>query len=943
MTIFLFFFIFLISMVLISSTSKGDIMGLLNSSGVIHYTLTHFNDSTTNQSLIVNLTDTTSLTHLKIPKNASILSAKFNVTGQNSIFTLLTSVSLESKSNASLGNNYLDYDGSNFFIECTSALNGDNVFNDYCVAIYNIAGTYLGQTNVSINSAHQIEGLKVNGTSVYVSDDSDSLFYKYTIATNTRTNVFNYTCNSVGGTNSGGFGLEYNGSDFYLTNPDGLTTDLCSWNFSNKTQSIINDYSTPLENAGGSDTDLFLASDNITMYVIHNNDLIYINLSSKSTKIVGTSSAQGIAGDDNYIYTTLNGISQYAREGLPSNINISVNGTPFFVFEGTFNRDNGTSDFKDYLQSELNRCSPNTKGICNILINITSSTRGKVNLYNLQINYTYNITPQIEIAQFTNKTYNFSVGSFFPILRKFRFKNLFPTTDLNITGFFVNSTTSNCFIDGVSRPVGRNAIQPYCNLTNPQYTNASGGIWTNHTLFDNTTLGTYSPVNLTNSSQLLNNSRERIRFFNVTSYYPNGSIANHSLEDIIYNITFWINLTDTDLPNKSVGYAQGIKWFNGSNFVSLNTTNNCKNPDIIAEGNYSNVTNAGLLWYGCYNDSDFDDVNDYFKILVPQLSNHQFYLFGEEDSKKPNATIIKPIGTQSSTTFTIDLNVTDDVGLDICYYNVTNSADTVTEIAKTTFACGNFTTTGTVSGDGTYILNMFSNDTSGNENITLGTFSVSVPAGGGGSSGGGGGGVSECPIGFFLNESGLCINASLYKNITLLNLTVLQLKLFPNVPDVDKYSLFTPFEKNTEEWAYLLTANKVLKNCSTTGNFECEIRSNSTILLTSLIKNEGFSFCTKLQTGTIRAIDVDNTVASKNIRTRILNFGCAIPLPNFKIGNPPFLNYLLDIKNGVLKGIMIWFFVVLSVSGFITYGIIAKNINIKNLKAKAIKSLKAKT
>ena len=245
---------------------------------------------------------------------------------------------------------------------------------------------------------------------------------------------------------------------------------------------------------------------------------------------------------------------------------------------------------------------------------------------------------------------------------------------------------------------------------------------------------------MTNSSQILNNSRVRLRYFNITSSYPNGSIANHSLTDIIYNITAWINLTDSDLPNKTQDYLQGIRWFNGSDFVEVNTTNRCSTPDTITENNYSNMTNAGLLWYGCYNDTDNDDVNDYFKILIPQLSQQEFYVFGEEDAKNPNVTIIQPTGTFSSSSISLNLNVTDDVSLSDCYYNITDDTEVTVAVPKTTFVCGNYSSNHTIATNDDYFINVFANDTSGNINITRGSFSVNIGGGGNGGGGGGGGG-----------------------------------------------------------------------------------------------------------------------------------------------------------------------------------------------------------
>lgn len=763
MTIFFIFFIFLISIVLVSITSKGEIIGLLNESGFVHYTLTHFNDSLLTKNVIIlpNIKNGDISSNFLIPQNATILSAKMNITGSDSIFNLLETINLENEPNASLIFNYLDFNGTHFFIDCTYDDNGDNNFLNDCVAIYNLSGNYTGQVNItSGDSLMGIDGLKVNGTQVYVSNNSANRIYSHTISTNLRTSILNYP-NCRTGTISG---LEFNGSFFYYTDSTfSPSSHLCAINTSNSTLPSIIIYSTPQEASGGSDTDLFLTSKNNTIYVIHwgagdNGNLIRLNLTANTSLIVANTltTENSIAGDDNYIYIGVsspsNAIKIYSREGLPVNLNLSVNSTPFFSFEGQFNRSNGTSNFNNYIQSYLKSCVPNKKGYCNVSINISSITNGKILLSNLEINYTYGINSTVDVIQFTNKTYNFTPFSFMPILKKFRISNLFPTTDLNITGFFVNFSTTSCFIDGVSRKVGINAFRPYCNLTTHQIINSTGGTWTNHTLFDNTTLGTYSPVNLTNTTLILNNSKERIKFFNVTSFYPNGSIANDSLSDIIYNITVEINLTDTDLPNISKGYEQGIRWFNGSGFISINVSNSCQRVNDFYEDNYTYTINAGLNWSGCHNDTNNNNIWDYFKILVPKLSNQEFYVFGQEDTKFPNITIIQPVGTKSSSSIDISLNVTDDVGLDLCYYNITDDTEVTVAVPRTTFACGNFTGNHTISTNDDYFINIFANDTSGNINITRGSFSVNIQAGGG-QTGGGGGGSSPILIFADFNKS----------------------------------------------------------------------------------------------------------------------------------------------------------------------------------------------
>jgi len=236
------------------------------------------------------------------------------------------------------------------------------------------------------------------------------------------------------------------------------------------------------------------------------------------------------------------------------------------------------------------------------------------------------------------------------------------------------------------------------------------------------------------------------KYFNLSSFYPNGSIANDSLGDIIYNITVQINLTDTDLPNRTQGYLQGVRWFNGSDFIEVNISNRCTVTNNIYEDNYTYTLNAGLNFSGCYNDTNNNDIWDYFKVLVPKLSNQEFYVFGQEDTKFPNITITQPSGTFSSSSVTVNLNVIDDIGLSDCFYNITNDIETITEVPKTTFTCGNYSSNHTISTNDDYFINVFVNDTSNNINITRGTFSVSISSGGTTTVSGGGGGSNAITI-----------------------------------------------------------------------------------------------------------------------------------------------------------------------------------------------------
>lgn len=757
MTIFFIFFIFLISIVLVSITSKGEIVGLLNQSGFVYYTLTHFNNSVEDSNASYSVPFNHSAIGIYLPKNATILSAFMNISGI-SINEWVYDSKLFNVSNQTTTPEGITVNDSFIWI---FGKNEGNIFE------FNNSG--FNRTSYNVGSTDNQGGIEL----MLIGKGTDSEFNRILVPL-------------IGASDfiksirfSGGSGTEISLSDSAEQGVTSGTIDnieyywmttlqsgnlVKKFNESGVTGTYMFNFSIPSFTPRGLEYERYQGVD--YLWILNSTSRLYRYKEGNRTNATYDNYYLDASTQDNNIYDVSTvgnflyligqqnvSVLRYTRLEEPNNLTISINGTIFFNHTNKFNTINGSVNVGIYIQDYLTDCIPDTKGYCNVPINISSTSAGKVRLFNLQVNYTYDISSSIEVAEFTNKTYNFTPLTFQNILKKFRFKSSFPTTDLNITGFFVNDSSTNCFIDGASRPVGTNSYKPYCNLTTPQYLNSSGGTWTNHTVFDNTTKATYSPVNLTNSSQLLNNSRERIRFFNVTSFYPNGSIANDSLGDIIYNITVQINLTDTDLPNRTQGYLQGLKWYNGSEYIDINISNRCTVTNNIYEDNYTHTLNAGLNFSGCYNDSNNNDVWDYFKILVPKFSNQQFYVFGQEDTDFPNVTIIQPSGTFSSSSITLKLNVTDDISLSDCYYNITNDIETIVEVPKTTFTCGNYSSNHTISTNDDYFINVFANDTSGNINITRGLFSVNIGGGNGGGGGGGGGGGTILTVVNVTNET----------------------------------------------------------------------------------------------------------------------------------------------------------------------------------------------
>ena len=130
--------------------------------------------------------------------------------------------------------------------------------------------------------------------------------------------------------------------------------------------------------------------------------------------------------------------------------------------------------------------------------------------------------------------------------------------------------------------------------------------------------------------------------------------------------------------------------------------------------------------------------------------NHTENLTFHFDAVNPQLVINEPVNETTLTSNTVDINITatDDNSTSACYYNITRGANL--EIANTYFSdCKNTSTaTAVVSGDATYVINIFMNDTADNVNISASTFTVDTFVEGGGGGGGGGrinGGI-EIPV-----------------------------------------------------------------------------------------------------------------------------------------------------------------------------------------------------
>lgn len=225
--------------------------------------------------------------------------------------------------------------------------------------------------------------------------------------------------------------------------------------------------------------------------------------------------------------------------------------------------------------------------------------------------------------------------------------------------------------------------------------------------------------------------------FNSTVRLPNGTTYN-----LIFN---------------STGAVSRFKYDSGPgtpypiNFSYLRLTATYPNDDIhdiwtLTSLNYSNVAPARPI--ANFTLPITQNVNNTFVWACQAFDEDQDFGWSKSnftarlENVKPNLTILSPADTVSSASIDIQINASDNTGLGYCFFNITRGA--TLEVANTAIPnCSQVSTT--VSGDATYVLWVFANDTHNNVNVSNMTFTVSGDGGGSPSPGGGGGGGGDSP------------------------------------------------------------------------------------------------------------------------------------------------------------------------------------------------------
>ena len=296
------------------------------------------------------------------------------------------------------------------------------------------------------------------------------------------------------------------------------------------------------------------------------------------------------------------------------------------------------------------------------------------------------------------------------------------------------------------------------------------------TLALNQNFNWYIEVNATEADQV-------IEYVNMTIIYPNGTImlnnrnATSNFTSPNYNFSSPAFKADdggnyvlnASIKDSASGLIYVYKKFNITDNIAPNVTfaRPLNNTAIVGTStiqfNFSRFDNTRINTCFYYLDMTGNNISisncENFTLNLA-VGNHNMTIFVNDssgnygrayvnfsvatDTTVPAISLTAPSGTQTSTTVNTAQNISDETGISYCYYNVTRAGNV--ELSNTVISnCANNQTF--VLRDGasltqlsTLTLNIFANDTSGNQNSASINFKIdtSTPSGGIGGAGGGG-------------------------------------------------------------------------------------------------------------------------------------------------------------------------------------------------------------
>ena len=410
-------------------------------------------------------------------------------------------------------------------------------------------------------------------------------------------------------------------------------------------------------------------------------------------------------------------------------------------FTGQFNHSNNkTSDFASYLNMALNNTNCNCNGCilnttnnnCTIPFNFNSYIAGVLGYSYIQINYSaiwVNLTSPLNYNESSNIDNNFSCSQYSE-------SNLSNSTIYIWTGKGCYQESANksdsydgsCSLNYSGKYDIINSAYSNNNWTDgnwDSYMTGGGmnfnniGFYVNYSIPINTSNATWTWKIYDNSGNLmtLNDSLPNLCISNYTlSIKAQGCSGSCSpgITPYCYNGSDYI--TFGNYHGVSKFYEEAVNWTLNSSILVYSTNKSITGISNASTYNYTFSKNGNYLW-NCLAYNNLDEF----------IWGKDNYTFTMNDIYSPVITILNPehSHTYNNNNISINYSSVDTAGVSFCTINITNATGAMFNFTSAT--CAN--TTANLS-DGSYVLNVYSNDTFNNLGNKSLSFSIitSAPA-----------------------------------------------------------------------------------------------------------------------------------------------------------------------------------------------------------------------
>jgi len=343
---------------------------------------------------------------------------------------------------------------------------------------------------------------------------------------------------------------------------------------------------------------------------------------------------------------------------------------------------------------------------------------------------------------------------------------------------------------------------------------------------------------------------------------------------------YLFNITDNNAPTPNITYpANNTEYLESTldfNFTKIDdyTSHDDLNCWYNNDSNPINITLANCLNTSFSWTLSEHNMTIYMNDSYGNIGSSYSTFNVTTDTSNPSITITQPTGTKTSLTTTATFSITDNVGLDYCFYNVTRGASL--EIADDVIPCTTTSKSLILSGDANYVLNIWANDTSGNSNLVSSSFTIDTSGDGngddGGGGGGGGGGITET----------LALTLSDYT--------------------ISDFALVAPWKKFPIIRTYTIIGNQDFTQCEIESErYTCSIIDNEIKIEASILKPKATQF-SDYYSGTLKLKSAFGETKEVPISTRVINLGWGIPLSK----TASLSWYLIGIVILILVGVLVW-------------------------------------